>query len=100
MFNIGGRGAAWGLFCPRIHDEPFAAMFGTNLSEILGKWYTEVEILMQLSLPLIHTIHRNVIERLNIKTKSKGYLVGGDVSLLNSANPRASTSLGVLTAPR
>ena len=73
MFNVGGRGAAWGLFCPRIHDEPFAAKFGTNLSkEILDKWYTEAETLMQLSLPLTNTIHQNVMERLNIKTKSKG----------------------------
>ena len=73
MFNIGGRGAAWGLFCPRIHDEPLAAKFGPNLSkEILDTWYTEAETLMELSLPMTNTIHQNVMERLNIKTKSKG----------------------------
>ena len=73
MFNIGGRGAAWGLFCPRIHDEPLAAKFGPDLSkEILDTWYTEAETLMELSLPLTNTIHQNVMERLNIKTKSKG----------------------------
>ena len=71
MFNVGGRGAAWGLFCPRIHDEPFAAKFGTNLSkEILDIWYKEAETLMQLSLPLTNTIHQYVMERLNVKTKS------------------------------
>ena len=73
MFNVGGRGAAWGLFCPRIHDEPFAAKFGTNLSkEILDTWYKEAESLMDLSLPLTNTTHQNVMERMNIKTKSKG----------------------------
>jgi choline dehydrogenase-like flavoprotein len=73
MFNVGGRGAAWGLFCPRIHDEPLAAKFGTNLSrELLDTWYTEAETLMALSLPLTNTIHQNIMERMNIKTKSKG----------------------------
>jgi choline dehydrogenase-like flavoprotein len=73
MFNIGGRGAAWGLFCPRIHDEPLAAKFGPNLSkEILDIWYREAETLMALSLPSTNTIHQNIMERLNIKTKSKG----------------------------
>ena len=73
MFNVGGRGAAWGLFCPRIHDEPLAIKFGTSLSkELLDIWYTEAENLMALSLPLTNTIHQNIMERLNIKTKSKG----------------------------
>ena len=73
MFNVGGRGAAWGLFCPRIHDEPLTAKFGTHLSkEILDTWYTEAESLMALSLPLTNTVHQNIMERLNIKTKSKG----------------------------
>jgi choline dehydrogenase-like flavoprotein len=73
MFNVGGRGAAWGLFCPRIHDEPLEAKFGTSLSkEILDIWYKEAETLVELSLPLTNTIHQNVMERMNIKTKSKG----------------------------
>ena len=73
MFNIGGRGAAWGLFCPRIHDEPLEAKFGTDLSKDLRDiWYTEAETLMALSLPLTNTVHQNIMERMNIKTKSKG----------------------------
>ena len=73
MFNIGGRGAAWGLFCPRIHDKPLEAKFGTDLSKDLrDTWYTEAETLMGLSLPLTNTIHQNIMERMNIKTKSKG----------------------------
>ena len=73
MFNVGGRGAAWGLFCPRIHDEHLVTKFGTNLSkEIIDTWYNEAETLMDLSLPLTNTIHQNVMERMNIKTKSKG----------------------------
>ena len=71
MFNVGGRGTAWGLFCPRIHDEALAAKFDLKLSkEILDIWYTEAETLMQLSLPLTNTLHQNVMERLNAKTKS------------------------------
>jgi choline dehydrogenase-like flavoprotein len=73
MFNIGGRGAAWGLFCPRIHDEPLEAKFGSDLSKDLrDTWYTEAESLMGLSLPMTNTIHQNIMERMNIKTKSKG----------------------------
>ena len=63
MFNIGGRGAAWGLFCLRIYDDPLVAEFGPNLSkEILDTWYTEAETLMEFSLPLTDTIHQNVME--------------------------------------
>ena len=73
MFNIGGRGAAWGLFCPRIHDEPLEAKFGTDLyKDLRDTWYTEAETLMALSLPLTNTIHQNIMDRMNIKTKSKG----------------------------
>ena len=73
MFNVGGRGAAWGLFCPRIHDETLEAKFGTDLSKDLRDiWYTEAETLMALYLPLTNTIHQNIMERMNIKTKSKG----------------------------
>ena len=73
MFNIGGRGAAWGLFCPRIHDKPFTTKFGTKISkEIIEIWYKEAEALMDLSLPLTNTIHQNVMERMNMMTKSKG----------------------------
>ena len=73
MFNIGGRGAAWGLFCPRIHDELLEAKFGEKLSnDILEIWYKKAETLMQLSLPSTNTIHQNVMERLNVKTKSNG----------------------------
>ena len=73
MFNVGGRGAAWGLFCPRIHDEPLEANFGTDLAkQLIRTWYKEAESLMSLSLPLTNTVHQNIMERLNIKTKSKG----------------------------
>ena len=73
MFNIGGLGAAWGLFCPRIHDELLEAKFGKKLSDdILEIWYGKAETLMQLSLPSTNTIHQNVMERMNVKTKSNG----------------------------
>ena len=73
MFNVGGRGAAWGLFSPRIHDESLNAKFGPELSKDLREtWYTEAETLMSLSLPSTNTVHQNVMERLNIETKSKG----------------------------
>jgi hypothetical protein len=50
-----------------------AAKFGPDLSkDLLNTWYTEAETLMDLSLPLTNTVHQNVIERLNIETKSKG----------------------------
>ena len=63
MFNIGGRGAAWGLFYLRIHDKFLVAEFGPNLSkEILDTWYTEAETLMEVSLTLTDTIHQNVME--------------------------------------
>ena len=73
MFNIGGRGAAWGLFCPRIHDDLLDAKFGKQLcKELRDTWYTEAETLMSLSLPLTNTIHQSIMERMNIKTKEKG----------------------------
>ena len=72
MFNVGGRGAAWGLFCPRIHDELLKAKFGTYLYKEILDWYPEAETLLELSLPLTNTIHQNVMERLNMKTKSNG----------------------------
>ena len=72
MFNVGGRGAAWGLFCPRIHDDPLEAKFGTYLSkELRTKWYTEAETLMSLSLPLTNTVHQSIMESMNMKTKEK-----------------------------
>jgi choline dehydrogenase-like flavoprotein len=72
-FNVGGRGAVWGLFCPRIHDDPLEAKFGTDLfKDLTNIWYTEAETLMSLSLPLTNTVHQNIMERMNIKTKSKG----------------------------
>ena len=73
MFNIGGRGAAWGLFCPRIHDDYLAAKFGPDLSrELRDIWYTEAETLMSLSLPSTNTIHQNIMERMNAETRSNG----------------------------
>ena len=72
MFNVGGRGAAWGLFCPRIHDDLLKAKFGTYLYKEILDWYPEAETLLELSLPLTNTIHQNVMERLNMKTKSNG----------------------------
>ena len=63
MFNIDGRGAAWGLFYLCIHDEPLVAEFGSDYSKkILDTWYTEAETLMELSLPLTDTIHQNVMK--------------------------------------
>ena len=73
MFNIGGRGAVWGVLCPRINDELLEAKFGKILSDDMLKIrYREAETLMQLSLPSTNTIHQNVMERLNVKTKSNG----------------------------
>ena len=73
MFNIGGRGAAWGLFCPRIHDNYLTTKFGPQLSKDLrSTWYTEAETLMSLSLPLTNTIHQSIMERMNMETKEKG----------------------------
>ena len=69
MFNLGGRGAAWGLFVPRIHDQHLIKKFGEPLhNELVRTWYTKAEELMDLSLPKTETIHRNLMERLNIET--------------------------------
>ena len=60
MFNIGGHGAMWGLFCPHIHNKPLAAKSRPNLSkEILNTWYIEAKTLMGLSLLMTNTIHQS-----------------------------------------
>ncbi|KIJ91507.1 hypothetical protein K443DRAFT_14331 [Laccaria amethystina LaAM-08-1] len=38
MFSLGGRGAAWGLFAPCIHDENLRNNFGTYLADKLVEW--------------------------------------------------------------
>ncbi|THU84054.1 FAD/NAD(P)-binding domain-containing protein [Dendrothele bispora CBS 962.96] len=70
MFNLGGRGAAWGLFVPRIHDENLRKELGNQLyDELVRTWYEEAEDLMDLSLPTAAAVHQNLMERLNIKTQ-------------------------------
>ena len=72
MFNLGGRGAAWGLFAPRIHDDYLRKKFGAHLhNELVKTWYKEAESLMALSLPKTNIIHQNLMERLNIETNIK-----------------------------
>ena len=69
MFNLGGRGAAWGLFIPRIHDEYLRKKFGTELcDQLVNTWYKEAEALMGLCLPMTNTFHQNLMERLNAET--------------------------------
>jgi choline dehydrogenase-like flavoprotein len=69
MFNLGGRGAAWGLFIPRIHDENLRKKFGTELcDQLVNTWYKEAEGLMGFCLPMTNTFHQNLMERLNIET--------------------------------
>ncbi|ESK95382.1 hypothetical protein Moror_3820 [Moniliophthora roreri MCA 2997] len=70
MFNLGGRGAAWGLFVPRIHDDHLRKELGNNLyDQLVRVWYKEAEDLMDLYLPTTNTIHQNLMERLNIRTQ-------------------------------
>ena len=72
MFNLGGRGAAWGLFAPRIHDDHLRKEFGNTLyQQLVSNWYKEAENLMDLFLPMTNAIHQNIMERLNIKTEAE-----------------------------
>ena len=41
MFNVGGRSAAWGLFCPRIHDELLKPSSGKNFLRIFSTFGTK-----------------------------------------------------------
>ncbi|KDR79154.1 hypothetical protein GALMADRAFT_208619 [Galerina marginata CBS 339.88] len=72
MFNLGGRGAAWGLFVPRIHDDNLRKEFRTNLyNQLTDTWYKEAEDLMDLYLPTTNAVHQHLMERLNIKTQNR-----------------------------
>ncbi|KAG6809519.1 hypothetical protein H0H92_015932 [Tricholoma furcatifolium] len=67
MFNLGGRGAAWGLFSPRIHDETLEKEFGTDLrQQLVGEWYRKAEDLMGLFNPKTSSYHASLMERLNM----------------------------------
>ncbi|KAI5989294.1 hypothetical protein EDD15DRAFT_1315096 [Pisolithus albus] len=71
MFNVGGRGAAWGLFIPRIHDDSLNDELGPGLFQQLvsdHSWYRMAENLMKLYLPKTNAIHLDLMERLNIRT--------------------------------
>ncbi|KAK7463480.1 hypothetical protein VKT23_006829 [Stygiomarasmius scandens] len=70
MFNLGGRGATWGLFVPRIHDQSLRKELGSQLGdELIHTWYQKAEDLMDLSLPTTNAVHQNLMERLNVKTQ-------------------------------
>ena len=72
MFNLGGRGAAWGLFIPRIHDDSLKRELGRDLFQELVSnddcWYKAAEDLMNLYLPKTNAIHLDLMERLNVRT--------------------------------
>ncbi|CEL61404.1 hypothetical protein RSOLAG1IB_09996 [Rhizoctonia solani AG-1 IB] len=73
MYNLGGRSAAWGLFVPRIHDRPLRNHFSDEVSgELLNKYYSKAERLMNLSFPQTSKIHRHVIDRLNADGPAAG----------------------------
>ncbi|KAG6834421.1 hypothetical protein H0H93_009738, partial [Arthromyces matolae] len=72
MFNLGGRGAAWGLFSPRIHDETLETEFGTSLrQQLVGEWYRRAETLMSLYNPTTSSYHASLMERLNMESGSE-----------------------------
>lgn len=71
MFNLGGRGAAWGLFSPRIHDEYLKKEFGPLLyQELVERWYRKADELMDVFLPTTNSFHQDLMERLNITTSA------------------------------
>ena len=67
MYCLGGRSAAWGLFCPRIHDRNLRKYFSKSVADdLLTTYYREAEKLMDLSLPVTTTEHQDLMERLNV----------------------------------
>lgn len=97
-FSLGGHGAAWSLFNPRIHDEYLRKILGTELSDqLVDTWYKEGKALMVLCLTITNTIHQNLMERLNIEMWLGYKWQWGRIAseTLSSAKPRTSTSLWV-----
>ena len=70
MYNLGGRGAAWGLFSPRVRDEILAHQFAPRTElhdELVRTWYRAAKDLMGLLLLTTTPAHQNLMEHLNVK---------------------------------
>ncbi|KAF7340703.1 FAD/NAD(P)-binding domain-containing protein [Mycena sanguinolenta] len=68
VYCLGGRSTVWGLFSPRISDDTFRMHFPADVYHSLtNSFLQKAESAMFLSCPQTHSLHRAVIDKLNIR---------------------------------
>lgn len=70
VFCVGGRGAVWGLFAPRVSIDTLNSQFPPEVSKaLLDEYYGKAEKMMKIAYPTTLPLHQALIDRLNLRTE-------------------------------
>jgi len=72
VYCLGGRGAVWGLFSPRVAIDTLKREFPKEIHDgLMNQYYRRAEKMMQIAYPITMPPHQAFIDRLNLKTDSQ-----------------------------